>query len=125
MAYISKTFSLRHKRLSAYEREMLSILFALDKWPHYFMNGHFKIRTDHQPLKFMMDQKLHTTFQQMCLVNLLPFDYEIVYKKGKDSFTTDALSRMSSGDFCTLTLSSISTDLLADVRNSWSNDPVV
>lgn len=63
LAYISKSFSFHHRRLSAYERERLSILFALDKWKHYLMHKHFKIQIDHQPLKFMMDQKMHTTFQ--------------------------------------------------------------
>lgn len=73
----------------------------------------------------MMDQKLHTTFQQMCLVKLLLFDYEIVYKKGKDNVVVDVLSRMTRGEFCTFTLSAVSFKLLAKVRKSWFADPII
>lgn len=58
----------------------------------------------------------------MCLVKLLPFDYEIVYKKGKDNIVADALSRVTSGEFCVTTLFAVTSDLLQEVQQSWTTD---
>lgn len=38
---------------------------------------HFIIRTDHQPFKYLFDQKLTTLTQYNCLAKLMAFDFEI------------------------------------------------
>ena len=35
-----------------YEKEMLEILHALKKWHPYLMGRHFKVKTDHDSLKW-------------------------------------------------------------------------
>nr|GEV87650.1 hypothetical protein [Tanacetum cinerariifolium] len=57
---------------------------------------HFKIRTNHFSLKYLLNQKLTTPFQFKWLPILLGYDYEIVYKKGSENVVADALSRMDS-----------------------------
>ena len=60
LAFINKALSVAHQGLSAYDKEMMAILFAVKKW-HYFLVGrHFIIKTDHQPLKYMLEQKVTT-----------------------------------------------------------------
>ena len=55
---------------------------------------HFVIKTDHQSLKYLLDQKLTTTLQHKWLAKLLGLDYEIQYKKGAENKVADAPSRL-------------------------------
>jgi len=38
----------------------LAVLMAMDKWRYYLEGGQFTIKTDHESLKFLSQQKLHT-----------------------------------------------------------------
>ena len=58
----------------------------------------------------------------MWLAKLLGFDYEIEFKKGKDNVVADALSRVSCRALSTLTVSTISTTLLEEIKQSWKTD---
>jgi len=52
------------------------------------------VRTDHYNLKYILDQRWTTDFQQKWLVKLMEFDFTIEYRKGQDNVVADALSRM-------------------------------
>ena len=41
-----------------YEKERLEMLHALKKWIPYLMGRHFKIKTDHDSLKYFLEQIL-------------------------------------------------------------------
>ena len=41
-----------------YEKEMLEILHALKKWQPYIMGRHFKVKIDHDSLKYFLEQIL-------------------------------------------------------------------
>ncbi|GJX89121.1 putative mitochondrial protein [Tanacetum coccineum] len=110
IAYMSKALSPKHQALSTYEKEFLAVLLALEKWRGYLMDRHFKIKTDHFSLKYLLDQRLTTPSQTKWLPKLLGFDYEISYKKGNDNVAADALSRVNGGaELCALVLSTISS----------------
>nr|GEX40310.1 hypothetical protein [Tanacetum cinerariifolium] len=96
IAYWSKTFFAKHQALSTYEKEFLAVVAALDKWKGYLLDRHFKIRTNHFSLKYLLNQKHTTLFQFKWMPKLLGYDYEIVYKKGNENAVADALSRMDS-----------------------------
>lgn len=96
----------------------MAILFAIEKWRHYLIGKHFKIEIVHQPLKHLMDQKITTLFQQMWLAKLMPFNYDISYKKGKENVVADALSKMCKPKLFTMSLSSLSTKLLDEIEAS-------
>nr|GEY86454.1 retrotransposon-related protein [Tanacetum cinerariifolium] len=97
LAYLSKTLATKHQGLSTHEKEFMAMVAALDKWKGYLLHRHFKIRTDHFSLKYLMNQKLTTPFQHKWLPKLLGYDYEIMYKKGVDNGSADALSRVNQG----------------------------
>lgn len=59
IAYYSSTLCPRNAAMSTYEKEALAIVEALKKWRHYLVGHKLIIRTDHQSLKFMIDQKTH------------------------------------------------------------------
>ena len=57
------------------------------------MGRHFKVKTDHDSLKYFLEQMLSSEEQQKWVKNMLGFDFEIIYKKGKQNVVVDALSR--------------------------------
>ena len=40
------------------EREMLGILLAIKEWRQYLLSKEFIIKTDHKPLKYLLEQRL-------------------------------------------------------------------
>ncbi|XP_031110384.1 uncharacterized protein LOC116014814 [Ipomoea triloba] len=64
IAYYSQGFNSKHLGLFIYEKEYLSIINAVDKWRAYLIGRHFVIKTDHQSLKFLLEQKITTALQQ-------------------------------------------------------------
>ncbi|GJX34061.1 retrotransposable element Tf2 [Tanacetum coccineum] len=89
----------------------------------YLLDRHFKIKTDHFSLKYLLDQRLTTPFQAKWLPKLLGYDYEISYKQGSENHAADALSRISSGsELCSLILSTVTSDLLKQIKHSWEVD---
>jgi len=93
LAFFSKALRVKNSGLSIYEKEYLAILMAIDKWRHYLEQDHFVIQTDHESLKYLLDQKIHTPIQKKGLTKLLGLNYRIIYKKGKENKVVDALSR--------------------------------
>lgn len=92
LAYISKALGPRNQGLSTYEKECLTILFAVDQWRPYLQHGEFLI-TDQRSLIHLDDQRLLTPWQQKALTKLLGLQFRIIYKKGKENVVADALSR--------------------------------
>jgi hypothetical protein len=41
-----------------YEKEMMAILHALKKWRPYLIGRHFKVKTNHDSLKYFLEQRL-------------------------------------------------------------------
>ena len=122
IAYLSKALSPKHQHLSAYEKEFLAVVMAVDKWRPYLLGRHFIIKTDHFSLKYLMEQPITTPFQGKWLSKLMGFDYEICYKKGKENVVADGLSRLPAAQLTTLTVSSIDSELLNLIKQSWSGD---
>lgn len=54
LAYISQGLKGKALALSTYEKEMLSILLAVQKWGQYLVGRKFIIRTDQRSLKFLL-----------------------------------------------------------------------
>ena len=57
IAFISHALSDRNRSKSVYERELMAIVFAVNKWRHYLLGRQFVIRTDQRSLHFLMDQR--------------------------------------------------------------------
>jgi hypothetical protein len=70
----------------------------------------------------MLAQKVSYPSQHIWLTKLLGFDYDIEYRKGRENIAADALSRCSSSEVFSLTLSTISTKLLEAIQASWTTD---
>ena len=123
IAFISRALSDRNCSKSVYERELIAILFAVNKWRHYLLGRHFIIRTDQRSLHFLMDQKALSEEQQKWVLKLLGFRFEIQYKLGNENRVADALSRRR-GELLNYSLVS-QTYLpgLQDISDEVYNDP--
>lgn len=60
IAFFSKALYPQNQNLSVYEKELLAITAAVDKWRHYLEANSFVIKTDHYSLEYLLQQKLHT-----------------------------------------------------------------
>ena len=70
------------------------------------MGSKFKIKTDHNSLKYFLEQKELNEHQQKWVSKVHAYDFEIEYVKGKNNVVADALSRWPAS----LSLMSISTN---------------
>lgn len=78
--------------MSTYEKEMVALVLAVQKWRPYLLGRQFIVRTDHQSLKHLWVQKITTVFQQRWLYKLMGFDFVVEYKIGRENIVADALS---------------------------------
>jgi hypothetical protein len=69
---------------------MMVILHAVHTWRPYLLGCHFQIKIDHHSLKYFLEQWLSSPEQNKWLTKMLGYDYEIIYKKGKDNIVADA-----------------------------------
>jgi hypothetical protein len=93
LAFTSKQLSEKNLGKPIYEKEMLAILHAVELWRPYLLGQRFQIKTDHQSLKYFLEQRISSQEQQKWVTKLFGYDYEIIYKKGKDNVVADALSQ--------------------------------
>ncbi|MCI12082.1 enzymatic polyprotein, partial [Trifolium medium] len=93
VAYMSQTLSDRAQNKSVYERELMAIVIAVQKWRPYLLGKHFQVHTDQKSLKFLTEQKVLGGDQQKWLAKLMGYDFEVKYKPGKENSAADALSR--------------------------------
>lgn len=93
LGYFSKGFSSPNRIKSTYDRELLALALALQKWRYYLLGRHFLVKTDNCSLKYLMNQRISTAEQQRLLMILLQFDFTIMYKAGSENEGADTLSR--------------------------------
>jgi hypothetical protein len=79
-----------------YDKEMLAIMHALAKFRQYLVGEKFVVRTDHNSLKYFLDQKDLNERQQKWVSKIQDYDFDIEFVKGKNIVVADALSRRPS-----------------------------
>ena len=94
LAYLSQALKGKNLFLSTFEKELLALVLAIQKWRHYMLGHIFKVRTGQQALKHLLEQKIGTLFQQKWITKLLAFDFSVEYRSGKVNNAANALSRL-------------------------------
>jgi hypothetical protein len=126
LAFESRPLKGRDLHKPIYEKEMMAILHALKKWHPYLIGRHFKVKIDHDSLKYLLEQRLSSEEQQKWVTKILGYDFEIIYKKGKQNVVADALSRKDEDVEALLyAISIIQPDWIIEARDEWKNDEKV
>lgn len=122
IAFFSKKMSSRIAAASTYIREMYAITEAVKKWRQYLLGNTFKIFTDHKSLKNLMSQSIQTPEQQKWLAKLIGYNFEIVYKPGRENVVVDALSRVTESPLVDsfLTISAPSCPIVEQLKTFYS-----
>lgn len=130
IAFISQKLGLKSLGLSTYEKELLALLTAVDKWRHYLIGGTFFIRTDQISLKHLLEQRINTSMQHKGISKLLGLNYTIESKKGVDNRAADALSRIEGQNENSLTqvadmaaFTELVPQWVQDIKDSYKEDP--
>ncbi|CAG9134394.1 unnamed protein product [Plutella xylostella] len=94
IAYASRTLSDTESRYSTIERELLAIIWAIKHFRPYLYGQKFFIYTDHRPLAWLNSMKDPSSKLTRWRLSLQDYNFEIIYKNGKQNTNADALSRI-------------------------------
>ena len=98
VVYASRSLTETECRYSNIERELLGVVFGLERLHHYTFGKPITVETDHQPLTSIWKKTIATSSPrlQRLLLRLAQYDVHIEYLKGKENVIADALSRITS-----------------------------
>ena len=99
VAFASRTLNEHERAYSVGEREALACIWACEHWHYYLYGRKFTLRTDHSSLTSLLAAST-TGRRPMRLLRwaerLHQYDYDILYRPGKENIVPDFLSRPSS-----------------------------
>jgi len=83
-----------------YNKELLAIVEALDKWRQYLLDTveKFEVWTDHENLKYFREPHKLNSRQARCNLKLQDYDFTLRYISGKTNTKADILSRREKVD---------------------------
>lgn len=119
VAYLSRKLNDREQLYSTSERELLSIVYAVEKFRPYVDGTHFTIITDHSALKMLHKMKDPHGRLGRWAMKLQQFSFDIVHRPGKCNIVPDALSR------CIDILTDISSLKILDThKDNWYKNQI-
>lgn len=99
IAYYSQDLGARARLKSVYKRELMAIVFAIQKWRPYLLGRRFIVRTDQRSLKFFLEQRVVAADHQKWLSKLLGYNFDVEYRPGRENSAVDTLSRKHEVEF--------------------------
>ena len=97
VAYASKSLTGAETRYSNIERELLGIVYSLERFHEYVYGRHVTIETDHKPLVSIAQKDVNNMPPRLArmMLRIQRYDFTLVYVTGKNVPIADALSRVS------------------------------
>ena len=83
------------KKVCSDQKEMLTIVGGCEKFYQYIYGQRVVVETDHKPLVSSYKKPIHNAPKRLhrMLLCLKRYNLEITYKKGKEMYLADTLSR--------------------------------
>ena len=95
VAFYSKQLQGAQHFYSATELEGLSVFKSVHYFSHYLYGCRFTVVTDHKALVSLLHSRILNRRLHGWVLQLLQFDFEIIYRPGADNCDADALSRQA------------------------------
>ncbi|CAM8998997.1 unnamed protein product [Rhodiola kirilowii] len=92
--YASRTLDPAQRNYSTTEKELLAVVFALEKFRPYLLGAKVIVYSDHAAIRYMMKKKEAKPRLIRWILLLQEFDVEIRDKKGIENTVADHLSRI-------------------------------
>ena len=92
--FLSHKLSPTQTRWSTIEKEVFAIYYALQKLDHYLHNARFTIKTDHKPLKYILDSPMQNKKIQLWALSIAGYNCQVEYIRGNENQCADLLSRI-------------------------------
>ncbi|RVW64049.1 Transposon Ty3-I Gag-Pol polyprotein [Vitis vinifera] len=92
--YASKTLNEAQKNYTTTEKELLAVVFALDKFRAYLVGSSIVVFTDHSALKYLLTKQDAKARLIRWILLLQEFNLQIRDKKGVENVVADHLSRL-------------------------------
>ena len=93
--YASKTLNEAQRNYTTTEKELLAVVYALDKFRSYWIGSDIVIFTDHSPLKYLLTKHNAKARLIRWVLLLQEFNFQIRDKKGVENVVVDHLSRLT------------------------------
>ncbi|XP_042457800.1 uncharacterized protein LOC122041967 [Zingiber officinale] len=94
ICYASKTLEAAQANYTTTEKELLYIVFALDKFRSYLLCSHVIVFSDHAALKYLLKKPDAKPRLIRWMLLLQEFDVEIRDRSGRENLVADHLSRI-------------------------------
>ena len=125
VVYASRALTDAETRYAQIEKELLAIVFALNKFHQYVYGKSAVVESDHKPLESIIKKPLVSApprLQRM-LLQLQKYSFTLIYKPGKDMVLADTLSRAYIDDDDD-TCKSLEEDLVCAVNSLLNKAPI-
>ncbi|XP_041837251.1 uncharacterized protein LOC121637270 [Melanotaenia boesemani] len=94
VAFASRKLSQSEKNYPVHQLEFLALKWAVvDKFHNYLYGARFTVRTDNNPLTYVLTTAKLSATGHRWLASLTTYDFDIKYKPGRENVDADWLSR--------------------------------